>query len=131
MPEITYISFLKYTFGKKELTMLIRNEMNTLSETMNDLKEDGYTDDFEIEKELLVGKETSKRYHSDELTIKKVYRFEGNSDPADMSILYAIETNDGDKGVYVDAFGTYGDQSSDTASDFLQQVKIEDGHGEH
>ncbi len=63
--------------------------------------------------------------------LKKYIRFEGDSDPADMSILYAIETNDGDKGTYVDAFGTYGDQSPDTVSEFLQQVKIEDGHGEH
>jgi len=111
--------------------MLIRDEMTTLSETMNNLKDKGYTDDFEIEKELLVGKETTRKYHSDELTIKEVYRFEGNSDPADMSVLYAIETDDGDKGVYVDAFGTYGDQNEDTAAEFLQQVRIEDGHGEH
>ncbi len=53
---------------------MVRNEMNTLSEVMNDLKGDGYTDDFEIKKELLVGKETSKKYHSDELTIKEVYQ---------------------------------------------------------
>ena len=111
--------------------MLIRDEMTTLSETMNNLKDKGYTDDFEIEKELLVGKETTRKYHSDELTIKEVYRFEGNSDPADMSVLYAIETDDGDKGVYVDAFGTYGDQSEDTVAEFLQQVRIEDGHGDH
>jgi hypothetical protein len=98
--------------------------MNTLSEEMNNLKDYGYTDNFEIEKDLLVGKESDKKYHPDELTIKKVYRFEGDSDPADMSILYAIETNDGHKGIYVDAFGTYGDQSSGTA-EFLKQVKIE------
>jgi hypothetical protein len=111
--------------------MSIRDEMNTLSEVMNNLKDKGYTDDFEIKKELLVGKETNRKYHSDELTIKKVYRFEGDSDPGDMSILYAIGTNDGDKGLYVDAFGPYGDQSADTVAEFLQHVRIEDGHGEH
>jgi hypothetical protein len=104
--------------------MFTRNEMNTLSEVMNNLKDKGYTDGFEIENDLLVGRETDKKYHPDELTIKKVFRFEGDSDPADMSILYAIETNDGDKGVYVDAFGTYGDQSSGTA-EFLKKVNIE------
>ena len=102
--------------------MFNKKEMNTLSEVMNELKDKGYTDDFEIENDLLVGKETDKKYQSDELTIKKTYRFEGDSDPGDMSILYAIETNDGHKGTYVDAFGTYGDQGTHTA-EFLKQVK--------
>ncbi|MDR3668930.1 MAG: hypothetical protein P4L35_19045 [Ignavibacteriaceae bacterium] len=104
--------------------MFTRNDMNTLSEVMNNLKANGYTDDFEIEKDLLVGKETNKKYNSNELTIKKVYRFEGDSDPGDMSVLYAIETNDGHKGTYVDAFGTYGDQGTHTA-EFLKHIKTE------
>ena len=104
--------------------MFTRNEMNTLSQVMNKLKGNGYTDDFEIEKDRLVGKGIDKKYFANELTIKKTYRFEGDSDPADMSILYAIETNDGHKGTYVDAFGTYGDQGTHTA-EFLKQVKME------
>jgi len=104
--------------------MFTRNDMNTLSEVMNILKHNGYTDDFEIENDLLVGKKSAKKYHADELTIKKTYRFEGDSDPGDMSILYAIETNDGHKGTYVDAFGTYGDQGTHTA-EFLRNVKSE------
>lgn len=106
--------------------MFTRNEMNTLSEVMNKLKGDGYTDDFEIENDLLVGKGNDKKYKSDELTIKKTYRFEGDSDPGDMSILYAIETNDGHKGTYVDAFGTYGDQGTHTA-EFLKHIKTVTG----
>ena len=104
--------------------MFNKKEMNTLSEVMNELKDKGYTDDFEIENDLLVGKETDKKYQSDELTIKKTYRFEGDSDPGDMSILYAIETNDGHKGTYVDAFGLYGDQGTHTA-EFLKHIKTE------
>jgi hypothetical protein len=104
--------------------MFTGNEMSTLSEVMNKLKGNGFTDDFEIEKDLLVGKETDKKYHADELTIKKTFRFEGDSDPGDMSILYAIETNDGHKGTYADAFGTYGDQGTHTA-EFLKHIKTE------
>jgi hypothetical protein len=102
--------------------MFTRNEMNTLSEVMNKLKANGYKHDFEIENDLLVGKGIDKKYHADELTIKKTYRFEGDSDPADMSILFAIETNDGHKGTYVDAFGLYGDQGTHTA-EFLKHIK--------
>ena len=104
--------------------MFSKIEMTTLSEVMNKLKDIGFTDDFEIENDLLVGKGIDKKYHSYELTIKKTYRFEGDSDPADMSILYVIETNDGHKGTYVDAFGTYGDQGTHTA-DFLNHIKTE------
>ena len=36
-------------------------------------------------------------------------RFEGVSDPDDMSIVYAIESRDGTRGTLVDAFGVYSD----------------------
>jgi hypothetical protein len=104
--------------------MFSKIEMTTLSEVMNKLKGIGFTDDFEIENDLLVGKGIDKKYHADELTIIKTYRFEGDSDPGDMSILYVIETNDGHKGTYVDAFGLYGDQGTHTA-EFLKQIKSE------
>jgi hypothetical protein len=42
-----------------------------------------------------------------ELTIRAHQRFEGVSDPDDMSIVYAIESADGTKGTLVDAFGVY------------------------
>ena len=42
-----------------------------------------------------------------ELTIRGYRRFEGTSDPDDMSIVYAIEGVDGTKGALVDAFGVY------------------------
>ena len=36
-----------------------------------------------------------KTYAPEDLTIIKTYRFEGESDPSDSSILYIIEANDG------------------------------------
>jgi hypothetical protein len=42
-----------------------------------------------------------------ELAIRAHQRFEGTSDPDDMSIVYAIEAVDGTKGTLVDAFGVY------------------------
>ena len=38
-----------------------------------------------------------------------------------MSILYAIETSDGRKGVLIDAYGLYAD---DDTSAFMQEVEI-------
>ncbi|WP_315817399.1 hypothetical protein [Paraflavitalea speifideaquila] len=40
---------------------------------------------------------------------------EGNSDPADEAVVYAIESRQGEKGVLVDGFGP----SSDTASEAM------------
>ena len=49
----------------------------------------------------------NREYRPDELAIRAYQRFEGVSDPDDMSIVYAIETRDGVRGTLVDAFGVY------------------------
>ena len=67
----------------------------------------GFTDDFKATDDGLKSLRTDKIYTPDEVNIVNFYRFEGSSDPDDMSILYAIETNDGVKGTLVDAYGTY------------------------
>ena len=49
----------------------------------------------------------TRAYRPDELAVRAYQRFEGVSDPDDMSIVYAIETRDGVRGTLVDAFGVY------------------------
>ena len=46
-------------------------------------------------------------FRAEDLTIREFHRFEGVSDPDDMSIVYAIESRDGTRGTLVDAFGVY------------------------
>jgi hypothetical protein len=45
----------------------------------------------------------------EEIAIRDFCRFESTSDPDDMSIVYALESSDGTRGILVDAFGTYAD----------------------
>lgn len=45
------------------------------------------------------------QFHPDDFEIKEVYRFEGNSDPGDESIVYGIEGRNGVKGVLVNGYG--------------------------
>jgi len=52
---------------------------------------------------------TDQRFRPEDVTIQDYYRFEGVSDPDDMSVIYALEASDGTRGVLVDAFGTYAD----------------------
>jgi hypothetical protein len=47
-----------------------------------------------------------------EFQISQVHRFEGMTNPADNTVLYAIEGKHGDKGVLVDAYGAYSDPLS-------------------
>lgn len=100
--------------------------MTPLSLVMNRLTEKGYGNEFKIGRDgaYLDGK--SKRYDSDELTIVKTYRFEGDSDPADMAVLYAIEGNDGQHGMILNAYGTYSDQDQEFYDRFILDVKVDE-----
>jgi hypothetical protein len=94
---------------------MIVNENNTmpdlksLSACLTKMIEDGYTDDFKATDQGLKSLRTDKVYQPGDVRIVNFFRFEGVSNPDDMSILYAIETNDGIKGTLVDAYGTYAD----------------------
>jgi hypothetical protein len=82
-------------------------EMQTLSQMINHLHNKGYIHDMEMTEDGLVSKDTNEVFRPDDLFIEKVYRFEGESDPADMSVLYGIKAKSGTKGTLIDAFGTY------------------------
>ena len=51
------------------------------------------------------------------------YRFEGESNPDDMSILYAIEANDGISGTISSAYGTYADADTDRISEASRRLR--------
>ena len=87
------------------------------------LNADGFTADFRVTDGKLypLSDDNSARgYMPEEVTIVDFYRFEGESNPDDMSILYAIETTDGVKGTIATAYGTYGDTNVD---EFLKTVE--------
>lgn len=85
-------------------------EMRTSSSCLNKLKEDGYTENFMVNEYGLRALDSEKYYTPAEIKVTNFFRFEGESDPGDSSILYSIETNDGIKGTLSDAFGAYGDE---------------------
>jgi|KBSSwiS6_1023812.scaffolds.fasta_scaffold00310_13 hypothetical protein len=95
-------------------------EMKTLATCINKLVQDGYDEDFKIAKDGLCSVHGKKCYQPDEVHIVNFFRFEGASDPADNSILYAIETDDGTKGTLTDAFGPYADEN---VNKFMKKVE--------
>jgi hypothetical protein len=105
------------------------NDYSSLIDATEDLNKRGYTSDFKIvepegpdESCYLESLSTGNTYSSDELTIREHYRFEGPSNPDDMSVVYAVESKDGERGVIIDAFGTY---SSRRVAKFIQGIPIE------
>jgi hypothetical protein len=86
---------------------------DTLSEAMAGLKSRGYTIDFNLSYDCIICHETPINLMPSEFEIMEVYRFEGETNPSDSSILYAIESKHGEKGVLVNAYGVYSDGISD------------------
>lgn len=85
---------------------------DTASEAIYDLQQKGYTFDFTLwaEKECLICHKTGTELSPDEFDIDYFYRFEGNSDPGDSMIVYAISSASKNiKGIVVNAFGMYSD----------------------
>ena len=78
---------------------------DTVSEAVQGLKQRGYTIDFNLEPDRLVCHATPLSLSPSEFEIADVYRFEGDSDPADEAAVYAIESADGRKGLLVTGFG--------------------------
>ena len=66
-----------------------------------------------------------KIYQPEDLVILKAYRFEGVSDPSDMSILYLIRANDGLIGYSLDAYGVYSNHDDEEGYDnFIRQIPV-------
>jgi hypothetical protein len=82
---------------------------STLSEAINDLKTRGYKEDFNVHPHCLECRSLNVQWNPENFTIDEFHRFEGMSNTDDNSIVYAISSHDGVKGVLVDAYGMYAD----------------------
>jgi len=96
----------------------------TVTEALSDLKQQGFTTDFNLAFDTIKCSSTGKCLRPDEFEIVSFYRFEGNTNPADEEIVYAIASKDGSmKGVLVSAFGTYSEAVDDALIRKLQMRK--------
>jgi hypothetical protein len=87
---------------------------NTLSETMNELRKEGYVEDFNLKQNCLECRDGQFKVFADEFKVDKYFRFEGASNPSDSSILYAISSNNKNvKGLLVNAYGIYSEPLTD------------------
>ena len=94
-------------------------DMTDLDKCQKKMAEKGFTHQFQATERGLKDIETGDMYSPAEVAVPNFFRFEGISDPDDMSILYVIQTADGHKGTLVDAYGTYADPN---VAEFMLEV---------
>ena len=91
----------------------MNEDYGTLSQTMNALKEEGYIHDFNLGEDCLICNSLVTSLSPDEFEIDHVFRFEGDSNPDDQSILYAISSTQHDvKGLLVNGYGISAETST-------------------
>ncbi len=94
--------------------------MKSLALCLNKMVLDGYEDDFRVVGDQeLTSLKTDNKYKPEAIKVVNFFRFEGQSDPNDNTIMYVIETSDGLKGTLVDAYGAYADER---VSSFFKNV---------
>jgi hypothetical protein len=87
---------------------------DTVTEALKQLKLRGFTTDFNLAFDKINCSKTSACLSPAEFEIVEHYRFEGDTDPADESVVYAIQSKDGTmQGVLVSAYGTYSESISE------------------
>ncbi|MEQ9442778.1 MAG: AraC family transcriptional regulator [Cyclobacteriaceae bacterium] len=84
---------------------IVRNEnryYKNISEALTDLREKGYTYNFNRKKDCLECKDLCASFQIEELNISEFYRFDEKEDAAGKSVIYGITTKDGLKGLLID-----------------------------
>ena len=94
------------------MAILQKTHYASLTDGIQDLREKGYTHDFNQCEHHLECKKLEKEYKPANFTITENHRFEGMTNPSDNSVLYGIEADDGTKGILIDAYGVYADAIS-------------------
>ena len=96
---------------------------DTVTEAIKDLKERGYNIDFNLAfDQLICSDNNSISLKPNEFEIVEVHRFEGESNPSDEDVVYAVESKDGKlKGAITSAFGLYADSIS---NEMIQKLSM-------
>lgn len=95
---------------------------DTMTEAINGLRKEGYTEDFNLRQNCIECRAGEVKLFHDEFHIDKFFRFEGDSDPADESIVYAVSSPKHNiKGVLVNGYGI---SSEPLTNEMLEKIQI-------
>lgn len=81
------------------------------TDKIREFENEGYTASYKCEDGKLINLSNKQSYRPEDIYIREEVRYEGMSNPSDMSILYAIEAKDGTKGTTLVGYGPSADSS--------------------
>jgi hypothetical protein len=93
----------------------------SLSDATNGLKSRGYVHDFNLQGHCIECLALRLQLTPEHFTIDEFHRFEGMSSVDDNSIVFAIASDTGVKGVLVDAYGVY---ASNLSEEMIKRLAI-------
>ena len=95
---------------------------DTVTEALKDLKLRGFTTDFNIAFDTLICSENKICLNPNEFEIVETYRFEGDTDPGDENVVYAIDSKERSiKGTMSSAYGMYAETVS---NEMIQKLSM-------
>lgn len=95
---------------------------DTVVDALNGLRERGFTIDFNIAFDKIICSENKHSLNPTDFEITEMHRFEGDTDPGDENVVYAVESKDGKlRGVITSAFGMYAESAS---TDMLRKLSM-------
>jgi peptidoglycan hydrolase-like protein with peptidoglycan-binding domain len=83
---------------------------DTVTQAVEGLKERGFTMDFNLRENCLICHDVT--LNVEDFEIVEVHRFEGDSDPSDEAVVYAIQSKNGLNGILVNGYGISADALS-------------------
>lgn len=92
-------------------------QMITITSCINMLEKIGFKIHFQSGESGIKSMTTNRVYSPREIKVVNSYIFEGTPDPHKNTIVYAIESNNGERGVIIDT------QQDDTISTFISQTE--------
>ncbi len=93
----------------------------TLTEAMNTLKHQGYTEDFNLKQNCIECRARNFSIFHDEFQIDKSFRFDHLEDPSDQAVVYAISSDKYKiKGILVNGVGIY---SEEITNEMLEKLE--------
>lgn len=86
----------------------------SVSKALEELKILGFTVDYNLQENAIMD-------YPDSYQIVHIYRYEGDSNPDDEAVVYGIQSNAGEKGVFVAGFSA---NSESDAAKVLRELSI-------
>ncbi len=100
------------------------NRYSSVAHATQALRKRGFKDEFKLQGKMRMRNLNNKNtYKASDMYIVEYHRFEGMSNPSDMSIVFAVETEDGSKGIIISSYGMYADME---LVEFLDKVRVKE-----